>query len=214
VPERLDSFPVRSLQKKPIIGILGGIGSGKSTVAEFFAHLGCVVIDADKIAHQALEEPVIKQKILDFFGQKILDARGQIDRKALADIAFGDKKKLSKLNSIIHPLVLRHCERLIETYNSRAQVKAIVLDVPLLLEAGWQKRCTRLIFVDCKDELRAARAKKTGIFNKNQLKIRENFQISLDNKAKVSDNTVDNNSDLSALAEQVTEIFSNIIKNG
>ena len=213
MPERLDSFPVKSPQQKPIIGILGGIGSGKSTVAEFFAQLGCVVIDADKIAHQALEEPGIKQKILDFFGQKILDTSGQIDRKALGDIAFGDKEKLSKLNSIIHPPVLQRCERLIETYNSRAQVKAIVLDMPLLLEAGWQNRCNRLIFVDCKDELRADRAKKIGIFNKNQL-IRENFQISLDNKAKVSDNTIDNNSDLSALVEQVTEIFSNIIKNG
>jgi len=214
VPERLDSFPVRSPQKKPIIGILGGIGSGKSTVAELFAQLSCVVIDADKIAHEILEEPAPKRKILDFFGQKILDTSGQIDRKALADIAFGDKEKLSKLNSIIHPLVLHRCERLIETYNNRAQVKAIVLDMPLLLEAGWQNRCNRLIFVDCKDELRADRAKEIGIFNKNQLKIRENFQISLDNKAKVSDNTIDNNSDLSVLSEQVTEIFSNIIKNG
>ena len=205
---------MRVPQKKPIIGILGGIGSGKSTVAELFAHLGCVVIDADKIAHHALEDPEIKQKILDFFGQKILDTSGQIDRKALADIAFGDKEKLSKLNSIIHPVVLQCCETLIETYNSQAQVKAIVLDMPLLLEAGWQNRCNRLIFVDCKDELKADRAKKNGVFNKNQLKIRENFQISLDNKAKVSDNTIDNNSDLSALAEQVTEIFSNIIKNG
>ena len=204
---------MRSPQEKPIIGILGGIGSGKSTVAELFAQLGCVVIDADKIAHQALEEPRIKQKILDFFGQKILDTSGQIDRKALADIAFGDKEKLSKLNSIIHPLVLHRCERLLETYNSHAQVKAIVLDMPLLLEAGWQNHCNRLVFVDCKDELRADRAKKIGIFNKNQL-IRENFQISLDNKTKVSDNTIDNNSDLSALVEQVTEIFSNIIENG
>jgi dephospho-CoA kinase len=205
---------VRSPQKKPIIGILGGVGSGKSTVAELFTQLGCVVIDADKIAHGTLEEPGIKQKIVDFFGQKVLAASGQIDRKALADLAFGDKEKLSRLNSIIHPLVLQRCERLIETYNSRAQVKAIVLDMPLLLEAGWQNRCNRLIFIDCKDELRADRAKKIGIFNKNQLKIRENFQISLDNKAKVSDNTIDNNSDLSALVEQVTEIFSNIIENG
>jgi dephospho-CoA kinase len=204
---------VRDPQKKPIIGILGGIGSGKSTVAELFGQLGCVVIDADKIAHQALEEPEIKQKIVDFFGQKILDTSGQIDRKALADIAFGDKEKLSKLNSIIHPLVLHRCERLLETYTSHAQVKAIVLDMPLLLEAGWQNHCNRLVFVDCKDELRADRAKKIGVFNKNRL-IRENFQISLDNKAKVSDNTIDNNSDLSALVEQVTEIFSNIIKNG
>jgi dephospho-CoA kinase len=85
-----------------------------------------------------------------------------------------------------------------------------VLDMPLLVEVGWAKRCDKLIFVKCKQRIRAKRAKKMGIFNKNMLKIRENFQISLDKKESIADNTIDNNSGFSALAGQVTDIFSGI----
>jgi len=82
--------------------------------------------------------------------------------------------------------------------------------MPLLVEVGWDKRCNKLIFVNCEKKLRLNRAKKLG-FDKNQVKIRENFQISLDNKADLADNTVENNSDFSALARQVTDIFSYIM---
>jgi len=197
-------------KKKPIIGILGGVGSGKSTVAAEFAKLGAAVIDADKIAHKLLDEPVVKNKVVASFGEGILDSAGKIDRKKLADIVFADADKLSLLNKIIHPFVLERAEELIKQLNHQNQVKAIVLDMPLLVEVGWAKRCDKLIFVECKRQLRAERAKKMGIFNENQLKIRENFQISLDNKKSIADNTIDNNSGFSALAGQVTDIFSGI----
>ena len=200
--------------KKLIIGILGGIGSGKSTVAAEFAKLGCKVIDADKIAHELLDKPAVKEKIIVSFGQTILDSAGEIDRKKLADIVFADADKLSSLNSIVHPLVLARAEQLVEQYNRQPEVAAIVLDMPLLVEAGWAKRCDRLIFVDCKQPLRVNRAKKLGVFDENQLKIRENFQISLDNKVNISDNVIDNNSGFSALARQVADIFSCIMDNG
>jgi len=205
---------VGSTGKKPIIGIIGGIGSGKSTVAAEFARLGCKVIDADKIAHDLLEKKAAKKKIVDFFGQTMLNSAGKVDHRKLADIVFADADKLSSLNKIIHPLVLRRVEELIKQYNSQNEVKAIVLDMPLLVEVGWARRCDKLIFVDCKRQLRIDRAKKIGVFNENQIKIRENFQISLDNKADIADNTVDNNSDFSALARQVTDIFSYIVVNG
>ena len=200
--------------KKPIIGILGGIGSGKSTVAEEFVKLGCRKIDADKIAHELLDEPVVKEQVVSSLGKAILDSAGKIDRKKLADIAFVDGNKLSAINKIIHPYVFKRAEELIKQYSRQNQVKAIVLDMPLLVEIGWDKRCDRLIFVDCKRQLRVARAKKPGFFNKNQHKIRENFQISLDNKHNIADNIIDNNSGFSALAEQVTNIFSYIMDNG
>jgi len=201
-------------RKKTIIGILGGIGSGKSTVAAEFAKLGCKVIDADKIAHELLDKPAVKEKMIVSFGQTILDSAGEIDRKKLADIVFADADELSLLNSIVHPLVLARAEQLVEQYNRQPEVAAIVLDIPLLVEAGWAKRCDRLIFVDCKQPLRVNRAKKLGVFDENQLKIRENFQISLDNKVNISDNIIDNNSGFSALARQVADIFSCIMDNG
>jgi dephospho-CoA kinase len=199
--------------KKPIIGILGGIGSGKSTVAAEFAKLGCKVIDADKIAHELLDEPSVKEKVVGLFGRSILNPAGKIDREKLAEVVFANSDKLSSLNAIIHPLVLQRAEEIIEQYNRQNQVKAIVLDMPLLVEVGWDKRCDKLIFVDCEQKLRLDRAKKLG-FDKNQVKIRENFQISLDNKVDLADNTIENNSDFSVLAKQVVNIFSYIMYNG
>ncbi len=197
-------------RKKPIIGILGGIGSGKSTVAAEFAKLGCKVIDADKIAHELLDEPAVKAKVVGLFGRAISDPKGKIDREKLGEVVFVDAQKLSLINEIIHPLVLQRAEELIKQYDCQNQVKAIVLDMPLLVEVGWDKRCDKLIFVDCEQKLRLDRAKKLG-FDKNQVKIRENFQISLDNKANLADNMIENNSDFSVLARQVTDIFSYIM---
>ncbi|MHC4546215.1 MAG: dephospho-CoA kinase [Planctomycetota bacterium] len=197
--------------KRPIIGILGGICSGKSTVAAEFAKLGCMVIDADKIAHELLDRKDIRERVVSLFGETVTESGGKIDSKKLAGVVFADADKLASLNRIIHPFVLERAEELIDKYNVQSQVKAIVLDMPLLAEVGWDKRCDKLIFVDCKRELRIKRAKKMGFFDENQLNIRENFQISLDNKVAITDNTIDNNSGYSALAKQIADIFSCII---
>ena len=110
----------------------------------------------------------------------------------------------------MHPLVLERTEELIEQYNCDNRIKAIVLDMPLLIEVGWAPRCDKLIFVDCNEEIRQKRAENKG-FEKNHIKIRENFQISLDKKKSFADNTVDNNSDFSALVRQIAEFFSYIM---
>lgn len=197
--------------RKPIIGILGGIGSGKSTVANEFAKLGCAVVDADKIAHRLLDEAGVREEIVGLFGREILDPAGRIDRGKLAKIVFADPEKLSLLNKTIHPLVLKETEQLIRRHNGQSRVKAVVLDMPLLLEVGWEKRCDRLIFVECDLQIRAERAKKMGIFDENQLKVRENSQISLDKKVGVADNIIKNNSGFSALVRQVADIFSSVL---
>jgi dephospho-CoA kinase len=199
--------------KKPVIGIIGGIASGKSTVARAFAKLDCKVIDADAIAHELLDSEAVRDEIVASLGQEILDSTGKIDRKKLAEIVFDDADKLLFLNGILHPRVLERAEVMIEQYVRQEQIKAIVLDIPLLLEVGWAKRCDRLIYVDCSKKTRVDRVKKAGI-DKNQLKIRENFQISLDNKARLADNTIENNSDFSTLVRQVADIFSEIMDNG
>jgi len=202
---------VGNSKKKPIIGILGGISSGKSTVAAEFAKLGCKVIDADKIVHELLQKTGVRKKITTLFGRAILNSAGEIDNRKLAKVVFANTEKLLLLNKIIHPLVLERTEELIERYNHQSQIKAIVLDMPLLAEVGWAKRCDRLIFVNCKRKIRIDRAKKMKGFDENQIKIRENFQISLDNKASIVDNVIDNNSDFQALVRQVADIFSYIV---
>jgi dephospho-CoA kinase len=194
--------------KKMIIGILGGIGSGKSSAAAEFARLGCGVIDADRMVGELLEDETIILEIRQLFGDDILGSNGKIDKSRLSEKVFENAENVAGINNIIHGPVLARSEELIGKLNRSENVKAIVLDMPLLAEVGWHKRCDKLVFVDCKPGIRAQRIEKKGGFSKKQLKKRENFQISLDSKAKIADYIIDNNSDLSALADQVFRIFS------
>jgi len=102
--------------KKPIIGILGGMCSGKSTVAAEFGKLGCAVIDADRIAHELLGESDIRRKVVAAFGKEILNEAGQISRAKLADAVFSDTEKLMLLTVLLHPPVLERVEGLIADY--------------------------------------------------------------------------------------------------
>ena len=173
--------------------------------------MGCGVIDADKLAGDLLDEDGVREEIVGLFGRGICNSSGNIDRRKLADVVFTDAKKLGLLNNIIHPRVLEESEALIQQYNGQSELKAIVLDMPLLAEVGWEKRCDKLIFVQCDERLRAERAKKNGLLDEDQRRIRENFQISLDNKASLADNTIYNNSDFSELVRQVANIFTSIL---
>ena len=199
--------------RKPIIGILGGIGSGKSTVAGAFGRLGCRVIDADKLSHKLLDKKKIKDRIVSCFGRDVVGRNGKIDRRKLAEAAFSSRKNAAKLNKIIHQDVLERTKQLINQYNQLKRVKVIVLDIPLLAEIGWDKKCDKLVFVDCSRPQRLKRARKMGIFNARQLKNRENFQFSLDRKIKIADNIIDNNTDYPSMRRQVKEIFTNIVES-
>ncbi len=197
-----------------MIGILGGMYSGKSTVAAELAKLGCAVIDGDSISHQLLEQKDVLKKVIRVFGKEILDDKGKISRSALANRVFGDPAKLATLTGILHPLIMARVEELIKQCTPQPAVRAIALDIPLLVEVGWEKRCDHVIFVDCAPPIRLERAKKTGVFEVDQLKIRENLQISLDKKKYIADNIIDNNSDLSGLSKQIAKIFSTIMDKG
>ena len=123
------------------------------------------------------------------------------------------EKLVKRINEIIHPPVLARCQELICSYNRQNDTSAIVLDMPLLLEIKWEKRCDFLVFVACNAEKREKRTEKRSQMAKKYLKKREKFQISLDKKGNIAHYTVDNNSDESAIAGQVERIFSIIINN-
>jgi dephospho-CoA kinase len=199
------------MDKKPIIGILGGISSGKSTVSRVLLEMGCGVVDADKIAKDLLFDEEVKQEIKVAFGDSIFDSGGNIDKPKLAEAVFDDPSAVSKINSIIHPRVMRKTEGLIEQFQADEGIKAVVLDIPLLMEVGWEKRCDKLIFVACDEQVRLERAAKKGKFDEKLLKKREKFQISLDKKRKISHYIVNNNDNLSELTEQISEIFPALI---
>jgi dephospho-CoA kinase len=195
------------LKSIPVIAIVGGIGSGKSTVAAEFARLGCTVLDADRMAHDLLADPIVQQELVSCFGPGIRDERGRIDRGKLASQAFANPANVQRINGILHPRVMEQCLRLIELCRLAPTCRGIVLDAPLLLEAGWEGRYDWLVFVDCPQEVRTVRAACKGL-GPEEVKKREFFQISLDKKRAKAHYIVQNNSDVFALTEQVGRIFT------
>ncbi|MBN1818584.1 MAG: dephospho-CoA kinase [Sedimentisphaerales bacterium] len=190
-----------------IIGILGGIGAGKSTVAAEFARQGCAVIDADAIGHEVLKEPAVSRRLIDAFGPDIMDSTGGIDRTILGEKAFQNPESVAQINRILHPVILERCQQQMSEFQNKTGVRAIVLDAPLLLETGLDKRCDILIFVEADPTAPDRRCRRQSREFLARIKKRENFQISLDKKRKIADYIIENNSGFSALAGQVARIL-------
>src|SRR6516162_5923754 len=132
----------------PIIGIIGGIGSGKSTVADAMQHLGGHLIAADRLGHDALLQPDIKPKVIERWGEAILDNQGNPDRKKIAAIVFSKREELRALEALVLPSIEKRILHEIECARSRPGVKFIILDAAILVEAGWARHCDKIVFVD------------------------------------------------------------------
>jgi len=120
-----------------IIGLTGGIASGKSTVSRFLAEMGAVIINADEVAHETLKSDIeLQQEIVADFGDQILTAEGRIDRERLGEIVFTNPDALARLNRIMHPRLYKIVQAQLEDYRQQ-KAKVVILEVPLLIEAGW-----------------------------------------------------------------------------
>jgi dephospho-CoA kinase len=197
---------------KPVIGLGGGIGSGKSTVARELEALGCAVIDADRIGHDLLRDPDVKSELVRRFGQAILlGESGAVDRQALGRRVFANPEDLSRLNAVMHPRIRAEMVRRIGESSAQTAVKAIVLDAALLLETDWHDLCDVLVYVSAPDEQRAQRVAESRAWDQADWKSRENSQKPLDTKAAAADYIVENSSSLSRLRELVQSIFERIL---
>jgi dephospho-CoA kinase len=197
----------QGINKKAIVGITGVFGSGKSTVSKIFKSYGSNIIDADKIAHRYLLRGTKAYKeIIDFFGSSILKGRREIDRGKLGKLVFGNKKLLSKLNSIIHPKVISEIRAKIK----KSKKGIVVLDAPLLLEAKLKRLVDDLIVVIIdKDELIKRLVKKTVLRRPEILK-RVRSQIPLRMKKRVADFIIDNSGTIRETKKQVKKVISKI----
>ncbi len=193
------------------IGILGGPGSGKSTVAEVFAEQGCGIINADKLNHQVLERDDIIARIVEIWGSQVVGLDGKIDRGILGKVVFSGTNSLNTLVEIVHPEIFKLMEKQVENFERSGQVKAIIFDVPLLMEVGWENKCDILVFVKVHDCVRRSRLKNTRNWDENFIKNIENSQILLDKKEKISDYIVENSSDISNLRLQIERIFPEML---
>ena len=151
-----------------VIGIVGRIAAGKSTVARLLADRGAEVLDADQIAHAVLDEPEVRRKIAGEFGSNLLDANTRVRRSVLADLVFGPTEShqaaLDTLEAIVHPQVRQRIEARLAAIRDAEEGgdAVVVLDVPLLIQAGWDDLCDRLLLVECEEQERQRRLAAGG----------------------------------------------------
>ncbi len=193
------------MKKRPwVVGLIGGIGSGKSTVASLFGELGATVWNADTVVHELLDRPHVRRNLVRMWGEGIAP-RGRIDRAALAGIAFRDAASVRRLNAVVHPHVRRALRRAIAS----CRRSVLVLDAPLLLEAGGATRCDRIVFVEAPKEIRLRRLKTRG-WGPAELRRRERFQWPLAQKRKWADFIVQNGGSRAAAARQVRSLLRDL----
>ena len=195
---------------KPIIGLAGGIGSGKSTVARLLAELGCVVADSDAAARAALQDPAIRARIIEQWGEAMVNRDGQIDRSKLAGVVFADPAARKVLESITHPWIEARRRELFDA--APADAPALVIDAPLLFEAGLDRECDAVIFVDAPRQVRLERVIRHRGWDEAELKRREDSQLPLDEKRLRADDILINNDAVGELEEQVRRTLSRIVE--
>lgn len=173
----------------PVIGLVGGIGSGKSEAAARLAALGAFVIDADTVGHALLDQRPVREQVVEAFGANILEPAGsdedlaaRIDRRVLAAIVFKDAAALKTLEAILHPRMRHTFEKAIARVARQGQATAVVLDAAVLFEARWDGLCDHVLFLDAPRELRLARLKEQRGWDEGRLTEREAAQGPLDRK--------------------------------
>lgn len=195
------------LGPKWIVGLIGGIGAGKTTVARRFAELGALVIDADKAGHEALLDPAVRATLIERFGLGILDGEGAIDRKQLGLVVFGDAAKRRALEEVVHPVIRNVFVEKIATAMADPGVPLIVLDAAVLLEAGWGDACDKVVFVDVPRARRLERLQGGRGWTEEELARREAAQLPLEEKRRRADVVLANGGDPDECARHVASLF-------
>jgi len=198
---------MKGKRKNLVIGITGGVGSGKSTVARMFERLGAKVISADEIAHSVLEREAVKRKVTKIWGRDILTSSGKINRKRLADKVFRKEEELRRLETIIHPPVIKKIGQ--ELQGASAE-EVMVVDAPLLLEAHLDRLCKCIVFVDAKERLRLNRLQRERGWDEEEFVRRQARQKPLNLKREKADYVINNNQDLEHAFRQVKRIWKKL----
>ena len=191
-----------------IVGLTGGIGSGKSVAGDFFIELGIDVIDADHVSKNILDDNESAKKLfLEHFGEKFIDKNNNVDRALLRDEIFKNEDKKEALESIIHPLVREEIFNFIENSNS---VYKIIM-VPLIYETNSQDFYDKIVVVDCKEKNQIIRASKRDNKTKNDIINIMKNQASSDERMSIADEVIKNDSSLEDLKKQVIKVHQKLL---
>ena len=186
-----------------VIGLTGGIGSGKSTVAQLFAAMGVPVIDMDMIAHQVVEpgQPALEQ-ITREFGSDILDDKGRLDRRRLRELIFNSKDKRLRLEAILHPLIRQETQRQL----SELDAPYCIVVIPLLLESQQDSLVDRILVIDVPESLQISRTKKRDNISSEAAQKILAAQVDRDSRLAAADDVIDNSVELSQIRDRVSEL--------
>jgi dephospho-CoA kinase len=196
------------------VGLTGGIGCGKSTVAAMMRELGCHVLEADPLAHRLIEpgQPA-REDVVREFGREILDAAGRVDRGRLAEIVFADPARLARLNAIVHPRVLAELDRELDRLARVDPSGIAVVEAALLIESGYHRGLDRLVVVWCKPEQQLARLTDPAFgrgMDLHQAKRRIASQLGLEEKRKLATDEIDCSGSLAETRRQVASLVDRL----
>ncbi len=187
-----------------VLGLTGGIATGKSTVAKIIQrNYNVKIIDVDEVSKKIMKQKSILNKLINSFGKNIIE-NGELDRKKMREIVFNDDQKRENLNRITHTAILEEIDRIIEEYKKVGN-EIIIVDMPLLFEAGYAKKVDKVVLVYCEIEIEILRLmKREGISKENALKMIK-AQMNLEEKKKLSDVIIYNNKNLEELEEEIVK---------
>jgi dephospho-CoA kinase len=189
-----------------LVGLTGGLASGKSTVASLLARRGAIVVDADELSRRAVAPgtPGLA-RIVDTFGREVLDAGGSLDRAALAAVVFADREKRRVLESIVHPEVFRLLGRVVDGY--RATDAVVVFDAPLIVETGFHEACDLVVVVSSPVEAQVARVVRTRGMSEDDARRRIASQAPPAEREQHADIVIRNDGSLEQLEEHVESLW-------
>jgi dephospho-CoA kinase len=200
----LDMIPPTKL----VIGLIGGMGGGKSELAGLLAERGARVVSGDEAGHRALRQSDVKALVVKRWGEGILSPKGDIDRRKLACIVFGQEQERKALEEIVFPWIKDELHQQIAQAKADPNVPLIVLDAAIMLEAGWHKECDRLVFIEAPRTIRLARLKEKRGWSPAEVEDREKAQWPLSEKRAHADEILDNSGTLDHLAAQVDRLLA------
>lgn len=200
-------LPRRTRFAKPVLGLIGGIGSGKSRVAALLRDHGGRIIAADEAGHEALRQPKIRRLVVERWGPQMLAESGEIDRRRLGAAVFADPAQRRALENLVFPWIERRCREQIAEAEVDPAVRFIVLDAAIMIEAGWKPMCDWILFVDAPRPLRLQRLTQQRRWTAQDLEVREKAQMPLDEKIRHADAVVDNSGPLETTARQVADLL-------
>lgn len=193
---------------KQVIGLVGPIGAGKSTVARCFERRGGRVIDADALGHAALEQPEIVERIVGRWGESVRKSDGSLDRRAIARIVFANPADRAALEGMVFPAIAEKCREQIALGLEDPAVRFLLLDAAVMLEAGWHNNVDRIVYVDAPREARVARVADRGGWTPADLAAREAAQWPAERKLPYADAVVRNDAGTDSLQQQVDELLT------